>query len=80
MTFIKGQTVYAGEQVSVQQKYSVESTDMLVLRGINVFPSQIEHILMSIAEVSTHSQIVVQRIKYFDELMEVVNSNRVLYK
>ena len=42
--------------------------DMLVIRGINVFPSQIEHVLMSIPEVGTHFQIVVERIKHLDEL------------
>jgi len=41
---------------------------MLVIRGINVFPSQIEHVLMSIPEVGTHFQIVVERIKHLDEL------------
>ena len=35
--------------------------DMLIIRGINVFPSQVEHTLMSIPEVGQHFQIVVDR-------------------
>ncbi|MDH7596804.1 MAG: phenylacetate--CoA ligase [Methanothrix sp.] len=35
--------------------------DMLVIRGINVFPSQIESVLMNIPEVGPHYQIIVSR-------------------
>lgn len=35
--------------------------DMLIIRGINVFPSQVEHALMSIPEVGSHYQIIVDR-------------------
>ncbi len=35
--------------------------DMLIVRGINVFPSQVQHILMSIPEVGGHFQIIVER-------------------
>ena len=35
--------------------------DMLIIRGINVFPSQVESVLMKIPEVGDHYQIVVGR-------------------
>jgi len=35
--------------------------DMLIIRGVNVFPSQIEHVLMKIEETEPHYQIVVDR-------------------
>lgn len=35
--------------------------DMLIIRGVNVFPSQIEHVLMDIEETEPHYQIVVDR-------------------
>lgn len=35
--------------------------DMIVVRGVNVFPSQIESVLMQIPEVGDHFQIVVDR-------------------
>jgi phenylacetate-CoA ligase len=34
---------------------------MLIIRGVNVFPSQIEQILMRIEETEPHYQIVVDR-------------------
>ncbi|MEZ5340333.1 MAG: hypothetical protein R2706_02485 [Acidimicrobiales bacterium] len=33
--------------------------DMLVIRGVNVYPSQVEHALLGIAGVSPHFQLVV---------------------
>ena len=43
--------------------------DMLVVRGINVFPSQIEDVLVSIPEIGNHFQVIVDRPKHgLDEL------------
>ncbi|MCM8757218.1 MAG: phenylacetate--CoA ligase [Candidatus Omnitrophica bacterium] len=42
--------------------------DMLIIRGINVFPSQIESVLMKIPEVSPHYQLVVTREHHLDKL------------
>jgi len=43
--------------------------DMLIIRGINVFPSQVEHTLMSIPEVGRHFQIVVDRKGALDDML-----------
>jgi len=42
------------------------SDDMLIIRGVNVFPSQIEEVLMSIPAIEPHYQIVVDRKGYLD--------------
>ena len=42
------------------------SDDMLIIRGVNVFPSQIEEVLMSIPEIEPHYQIMVDRKGYLD--------------
>ncbi len=42
--------------------------DMLIIRGVNVFPSQIETVLMGIPEVAPHYQLVVTRENYLDKL------------
>lgn len=44
------------------------SDDMLVIRGINVFPSQIEHVLRSLPEVGEQFMVYIDRIKYLDEM------------
>jgi len=49
--------------------------DMLIIRGVNVFPSQIEAVLMNIPEVAPHYQIILTREKHLDRmeiLVEVV--------
>lgn len=43
------------------ERITGRSDDMLIIRGVNVFPSQIEHVLMSIEGVEPHYQIVVDR-------------------
>jgi len=40
--------------------------DMLIIRGVNVFPSQIEEVLMGIPNIEPHYQIVVDRKGYLD--------------
>jgi len=43
------------------ERISGRSDDMLIIRGINVFPSQIEEVLLSYPEVAEHYRIVVDR-------------------
>ncbi len=42
--------------------------DMLIIRGVNVFPSEIERALLAIPELSPHYQLVVERPGHLDEL------------
>lgn len=44
------------------------SDDMLIIRGVNVFPSQIESIILKIAEVAPHYVLIVDRINNLDIL------------
>ncbi|HNB03731.1 MAG TPA: phenylacetate--CoA ligase, partial [Methanoregulaceae archaeon] len=52
------------------------SDDMLVIRGINVFPSQIEHVLLKIPEVGNQFMVYVDRINHLDEMTIDVEINR----
>ena len=49
--------------------------DMLIIRGINVFPSQVEHTLLSIPEVSGHFMIEVDRVGALDNMLVKVELN-----
>jgi phenylacetate-CoA ligase len=44
------------------------SDDMLIIRGVNVFPSQIEAVLMAIKGVEPHYQLIVDRTGNLDTL------------
>ncbi|HEY2074084.1 MAG TPA: phenylacetate--CoA ligase, partial [Gaiellaceae bacterium] len=42
--------------------------DMLIIRGVNVFPSEIERVLLSVEGLAPHYQLVVERRERLDEL------------
>jgi phenylacetate-CoA ligase len=42
--------------------------DMIIIRGVNVFPSQIESVLMEIGDTEPHYLLVVDRIGNLDSL------------
>src|SRR5947208_3478643 len=42
--------------------------DMLIIRGVNVYPTQVEAALLRVAELSPHYQLVVTRPRTLDEL------------
>jgi phenylacetate-CoA ligase len=50
------------------EKVTGRSDDMLIIRGVNVFPSQIESILVERKGVQPHYQLVVDRVGNLDTL------------
>jgi len=52
--------------------------DMLIIRGVNVFPSQIEEILFHIEGLEPYYQIIVDRVGNLDELSIQVEMNEKL--
>src|SRR5215813_1182105 len=49
--------------------------DMIIVRGVNVFPSQIETVLLQVGDVEPHYQIIVDRSSdYMDELDVIVEA------
>ena len=42
--------------------------DMLIIRGVNVFPSQIESVLMAMPELGKTYEIIVDRVNYMDTI------------
>ncbi len=50
------------------EKITGRSDDMIILRGVNVFPTQIEEQLMSIKELAPHFQIELERDDRLDKM------------
>ena len=50
------------------ENLSGRSDDMLKIRGVNVFPSQIEEVILSFDEIGPHYEIIVTREGYTDKL------------
>ena len=42
--------------------------DMVIIRGVNVYPSNVEHALLSVPDAAPHYQLVVERTGAMDEL------------
>jgi phenylacetate-CoA ligase len=60
-------------------RVSGRSDDMLIIRGVNVFPSQIESVLMEIDGVAPHYQLVIDREEQLDTLTVMVEVNEGLF-
>jgi phenylacetate-CoA ligase len=58
------------------QRISGRVDDMLIIRGINVFPSQIEYTLLTIPEVGQHFMIEVDRKGALDDMLIKVEVKR----
>ncbi|MGL4736526.1 MAG: phenylacetate--CoA ligase family protein [Cellulosilyticaceae bacterium] len=57
-----------GRTLTRMDKVTGRSDDMLIIRGVNVFPSQIESILCKVTEVAPHYLIMVDRLNNLDTL------------
>jgi phenylacetate-CoA ligase len=55
------ETCECGRTLVRMEKVTGRTDDMLIIRGVNVFPSQVEHVLMGVKGVEPHYQIVVDR-------------------
>jgi phenylacetate-CoA ligase len=54
--------------------------DMIIVRGVNVFPSQVEAVLLRVGEVAPHYQIIVDRTaEHLDELDVLVEAPAEIY-
>ena len=49
-------------------KITGRSDDMLIIRGVNVFPSQIESVLLKTKEIEPHYHIIVDRVNNLDTM------------
>lgn len=70
ITQINYDTCKCGRTTARMAKIKGRSDDMLKIRGVNVFPSQIESVLMKFEDVAPHYQLIVTR-KNFSDALEV---------
>jgi len=55
------------------------SDDMLIIRGVNVFPSQVESVVLELAEFEPHYMLIVDRINNLDTLQVQVEVREEFY-
>lgn len=56
------------------------SDDMLIIRGVNLFPSQIETVLLEMSEIKPHYRIIVDRVNNLDTLELQVEVDEVFFQ
>lgn len=61
-----------GRTTTRMRKCLARSDDMLIIRGVNVFPSQIEAVLLEISDLAPHYLLVVEREHNLDKLSLLV--------
>jgi len=68
ITTLHAEPCICGRTLVRMEKVSGRTDDMLIIRGVNVFPSQIESVLMEMKGLSPHYQLVVDREGNLDTL------------
>ncbi len=68
-----------GRTLVRMDRISGRTDDMLIIRGVNVFPSQIEAVLMAVEGVEPHYQLIVTREGSLDDLEVQVEVGEALF-
>ena len=72
LTSITHEKCECGRTSARISRFKGRSDDMLIIRGVNVFPSQIESALLEIGETSPHYMMIVDRVNNHDTLEVMV--------
>jgi phenylacetate-CoA ligase len=81
ISIVETEKCACGRTHSRMMRVRGRSDDMLIIRGVNVFPSQIEYVIMGFPELATQYQIVLDRPEALDvfaikvELTEKTSQN-----
>ncbi|MDD3320907.1 MAG: phenylacetate--CoA ligase [Paludibacter sp.] len=68
LSTLNRETCACGRTSVRMKKITGRSDDMLIIRGVNLFPSQIEHVLLEMGETSAHYMLYVDRANNLDTL------------
>lgn len=68
ITSINYEQCGCGRKIARIARIKGRTDDMLIIRGVNLFPSQIEDVLMKIDETEPHYQIILERRRGLDEM------------
>jgi phenylacetate-CoA ligase len=68
LTSLNYEPCKCGRTLVRMHKCTGRSDDMLIIRGVNLFPSQIETVLLNMSETKPHYMIIVDRINNLDTL------------
>lgn len=70
-TMLQAEACACGRTLVRMQRVLGRTDDMLIVRGVNLFPSQIERVLLEFKEVEPHYQIIVDRGRHELDTLEI---------
>jgi len=79
ITSINHEKCPCGRTLVKMSRLKGRTDDMLIIRGVNVFPSQIESVLLSLGQTAPHYQLIVDRINNLDTLEVQIEMNDELF-
>ena len=79
LTSIDRSTCQCGRTSARISRFKGRVDDMLIIRGVNVFPSQIEAALVEVEEVTPHYMMIVDRVNNLDTLEVQVEIDQRFY-
>jgi phenylacetate-CoA ligase len=79
ITRLRREKCKCGRTFIKMDKIFGRSDDMLIISGVNVFPSQIESLLLEIPEVEPQYRMVVRKKGYLDQLIVQVEGKKEIY-
>ncbi len=79
ITFLDHAPCPCGRTTARMHRVLGRTDDMLIIRGVNVFPSQIEEVILNVEGIEPHYQLIVDRRDQLDELEVQVEMNERLF-
>ncbi|MFO7766044.1 MAG: phenylacetate--CoA ligase [Pelovirga sp.] len=79
VTRINYEPCECGRTLARMEKTSGRTDDMLIIKGVNVFPTQIEEVLLQIEGCQPHYQLIVDRVNNTDTLEVQVEVNEHIF-
>jgi len=80
ISYLKDEPCPCGKTLIKMAKPVGRSDDMLIIRGVNIFPSQIEEILMKVKDLEPHYLIVVNIVNHMDTIEVWVEVSEKIFK
>ncbi len=79
ITRLNYETCSCGRTMARMEKTRGRSDDMLIIKGVNVFPTQIEEVLFQIEGCEPHYQLIIDRVNNVDSLEVQVEVNEKIF-
>lgn len=80
ITSLRRETCSCGRTFMKMEKVYGRTDDMLIISGVNVFPSQIESLLLDVDEVEPQYRLIVRKKGYLDQLVVQVEGKKEVYE